>query len=111
MIQVRKEQKKDWDDVGLLNLAAFGQPDEGHIVDKLRGSGKKTLSLVAICENTILGHIMFSPAMLQWLKGRRVKLREWALPPCRFYRSFRIEEFDDALWSGIETQIPPTGLT
>ena len=56
---------KDIDEVRLLNDKAFGQPVEGHIVDKLRQSCNRILSLVAISNNKIVGHIMFSPVTIE----------------------------------------------
>ena len=38
MVEVRFERPKDIDKICLLNVKAFGQPVEGHIVDKLRKS-------------------------------------------------------------------------
>jgi len=40
MVEVRIEQPDDMDAVRLVNDLAFGQPDEGRIVDKLRKSCK-----------------------------------------------------------------------
>ncbi|MBW1726949.1 MAG: N-acetyltransferase [Deltaproteobacteria bacterium] len=65
MVEVRFEQPKDIDEVRLLNDKAFGQPVEGHIVDKLRQSCNRILSLVAISNNKIVGHIMFSPVTIE----------------------------------------------
>jgi putative acetyltransferase len=65
MIKVRIEQPEDMDAVRLVNDQAFGQPDEGRIVDKLRKYCKGILSLVAILNNQIVGHILFSPATIE----------------------------------------------
>ena len=65
MVEVRFEQPKDIDEFRLLNDKAFGQPVEGHIVDKLRQSCNRILSLVAISNNKIVGHIMFSPVTIE----------------------------------------------
>ncbi|OQY10792.1 MAG: hypothetical protein B6I30_08225 [Desulfobacteraceae bacterium 4572_187] len=65
LVEVRFEQPKDIDEVRLLNDKAFGQPVEGHIVDKLRQSCNRILSLVAISNNKIVGHIMFSPVTIE----------------------------------------------
>ncbi len=65
MIEVRFERPKDIDEVRLLNDKAFGQPVEDRIVDKLRKSCNGILSLVAISNNKVIGHIMFSPVTIE----------------------------------------------
>jgi putative acetyltransferase len=67
MIEIRKEAPADHDWVRMLNDAAFGQPEEGRIVDLLRHSCPETLSLVAELDGQIVGHLFFSPATI----GRR----------------------------------------
>ena len=65
MVEVRIEQPDDIDAVHLVNDQAFGQPDEGRIVDKLRKSCEGIISLVAISNDQIVGHILFSPATIE----------------------------------------------
>ena len=69
MVEVRFERPKDIDKIRLLNVKAFGQPVEGHIVDKLRKSCNGILSLVAISNNKVVGHIMFSPVTIETQEG------------------------------------------
>ncbi len=69
MVEVRFERPADIDEVRLLNDKAFGQPEEGRIVDKLRKSCNRILSLVAISNNKIVGHILFSPVTIETQKG------------------------------------------
>ena len=45
-----------------VNQEAFGRIQEADLVDKLRKRGVLTMSLVAILDTTIVGHIVFSPA-------------------------------------------------
>jgi len=61
-ITVREEKPHDVAAIREVNLAAFGQPQEADIVDKLRHSCKDLLSLVATVEDRVVGHILFSPA-------------------------------------------------
>jgi putative acetyltransferase len=68
-IEIRFERPEDIDEVRLLNTKAFGQPIEGRIADKLRKSCKRILSLVAISNNEIIGHIMFSPVTIESQEG------------------------------------------
>ena len=65
----RKEKQNDHDEVRIVNEQAFGQPDEGHIVEKLRESCKETVSLVAVSDNEIIGHIFFSPVTIEIATG------------------------------------------
>ena len=69
MVEVRFERPKDIDEVRLLNDKAFGQPLEGRIVDKLRKSCKGILSLVAISNIKVIGHILFSPVTIETQSG------------------------------------------
>ena len=69
VVEIRFERPEDIDEVRLLNTKAFGQPIEGRIVDKLRKSCKRILSLVAISNNEIIGHIMFSPVTIESQEG------------------------------------------
>jgi putative acetyltransferase len=43
-----------------VNAAAFGRSDEADLVDRLRAGGHALISLVAVFEGGIVGHIMFS---------------------------------------------------
>lgn len=51
--------------VRYVNQQAFGQKEEAEIVDKLRNRNVVTLSLVAIQGNQIVGHILFSPVIIE----------------------------------------------
>lgn len=64
-VMVRPEQTKDFDAVRELNLAAFPNAAEANLVDALRANGKATLSLVAVQDERIVGHILFSPVTLE----------------------------------------------
>lgn len=55
MIEIREEQQNDYDAVRCINDQAFGQPDEGRIVDTLRESCTETVSLIAVSEHDIIG--------------------------------------------------------
>ena len=58
---IRPEQADDIAAVHALNEAAFGQPAESYIVDALRAACPDAISLVAVEEERIVGHIFFSP--------------------------------------------------
>jgi len=61
MIEIREERKADFEAVRIVNDLAFNQPQEGNIVEKLRKSSLDILSLVAVKDGKIVGHIFFSP--------------------------------------------------
>jgi putative acetyltransferase len=64
MIMVREEQSEDIPVIREVNKRAFGQPQEADLVDRLRQNCHDLLSLVAVAENQVVGHILFSPATI-----------------------------------------------
>jgi len=69
VIEVREEQPSDVAAVRDLNDRAFGEPLEGRIVDALRSNGGAMLSLVAIRDGRVAGHVLFSPIDVGGLTG------------------------------------------
>ncbi|MFC2049559.1 GNAT family N-acetyltransferase [Chloroflexota bacterium] len=61
----RPEAPEDVAAIRLLNEQAFGQKSEARIIEKLRNRGLLTISLVAIQDNKIVGHIAFSPVKIE----------------------------------------------
>jgi putative acetyltransferase len=66
-IQIRPENKSDYNIISMVNDIAFGQEAEGILVEKLRKNKKfsKELSLVACMGNEIIGHILFFPVEIK----------------------------------------------
>ena len=62
---IRQETREDIAGIHALNELAFGQPLEADIVDKLRNNCDDLLSIVAIENEKIVGHILFSPAEIE----------------------------------------------
>ncbi len=62
MIIVRKERPGDSAAIRRVEKAAFVQPDEAGIVDRIRANGGDCLSLVAVEDGQVIGHILFSRA-------------------------------------------------
>jgi putative acetyltransferase len=60
-VQIREERSGDVAAIRDLNRRAFGQGQEGSIVDALRSNGAVVLSLVATLNGRVVGHIMYSP--------------------------------------------------
>ena len=60
---IRPEQPPDIDHVRVVNQRAFGRPDEAAIVDAVRDS-PGAISLVAIDGDRVVGHILFTPVVI-----------------------------------------------
>jgi putative acetyltransferase len=60
-INIRKEQTQDIPQVRDILCAAFPTDAESRLVEALRANGKAIISLVAIRDGQVLGHILFSP--------------------------------------------------
>lgn len=61
MIEIRDERPHDRADVREVNERAFGRPEEAALVDMLRAASKALVSLVALDQARIVGHILFVP--------------------------------------------------
>ena len=61
LVEIREERPGDVTAIRNLNKHAFGQHQEGNIVDALRSNGAVLLSLVATLNGRVVGHIMYSP--------------------------------------------------
>jgi len=64
-IGICQEEPGDVAGIRSVNENAFGQPEEANIVDALRAAGGVILSLVAVEEGEIVGHILFSPVTIE----------------------------------------------
>ena len=65
MLAIRPETPGDVDSIRHVNEQAFGQKAEADLVEKLRGRGALTLSLVAVRRGEVKGHIAFSPVVVE----------------------------------------------
>jgi len=61
MATIRIEKPGDEEQIRIVNQRAFGQNEEADIVDKLRLTCTNMISLVAVSNNQIVGHILFTP--------------------------------------------------
>jgi putative acetyltransferase len=59
-MDIRIETARDFADIRAVEEEAFPTRSEADLVDRLRADGDAVLSLVAILENQIVGHVMFS---------------------------------------------------
>jgi putative acetyltransferase len=62
---IRPETHEDKAAIRHVNEAAFGGVVEADTVEKLRSRQAFTLSLVAICDDKVVGHILFSPITIE----------------------------------------------
>ena len=69
LIEIREEHPTDVTAIRDVNRRAFGQDQEGHIVDALRSNGAALLSLVATLKDQVVGHIMYSPLFVGDVTG------------------------------------------
>jgi len=69
MLEIRAERQQDIDAIRQVNNRAFGRPEEGRIVDDLRNSCDGLISLVALLDDKLVGHILFSPATIDGRSG------------------------------------------
>ena len=60
MIEIRNETPDDRPAVREVNERAFGRPKEAVLVDMLRSANKALVSLVALDQGRVIGHILFS---------------------------------------------------
>ncbi|GIW07602.1 MAG: N-acetyltransferase [Dehalococcoidia bacterium] len=82
---VRPEQRGDEEAIRAILLAAFPTAAEADLVDLLRAGGAATVSLVALRDGAIVGHILFSPAWIEGIDWRMdaVGLGPMAVAPSR----------------------------
>jgi len=65
MLTIRRETPEDIDSIHYVNEQAFGQKGEAELVEKLRNRAALTLSLVAVQKSELVGHIAFSPVVIE----------------------------------------------
>jgi len=65
VIIIRRERPSETSAVRRVNEQAFGQRAEADLVDALRQRDEFLISLVAIEDEQVVGHILFSPVTVQ----------------------------------------------
>lgn len=96
---IRDEGSDDFPAVYDINTRAFETDAEARLVNTLRRKARPVVSLVALREDTILGHIMFSPVQIdeEAAGGRTMGLAPMAVHP-------------DAQRQGIGSRLVQAGL-
>ena len=64
MLTIQPEKPGDAAAFHQVHILAFGQPKEADLVDALRRHGGMIISLVAVQDGRIVGHIAFSPVSI-----------------------------------------------
>ena len=85
-VLVREEQPADQRAIHAVNAAAFETDAEARLVDALRAGGGLTLSLVAVVDGELAGHIAFSPVTVTRADGTTIEgvgLAPMAVVPSR----------------------------
>jgi putative acetyltransferase len=62
---IRREVPADRAAIRRVNEAAFGGTGEANAIDALRDRGQLALSLVAVHDQQIVGHLLFTPAIIE----------------------------------------------
>ncbi|MEG4205101.1 N-acetyltransferase [Microcoleus sp. Pol7_A1] len=63
-MNIRTEKAEDLEAVRQVNIAAFERENEANLVDRLRGM-ESTFSFVAVQSDRIVGHLFFSPVVVE----------------------------------------------
>ena len=64
MLTIRPEKTEDHAAIRHVNTFAFGQPNEADLVDALRRQAALIISLVAVQDDQLVGHIAVSPVTI-----------------------------------------------
>lgn len=81
MIEIRREGVLDRAAVYRLNLAAFHGVAEAEVVDQLRHACTEYLAFVAVEDDTIVGHILFTPVTIEGCAVAGMGLAPMAVAP------------------------------
>ncbi len=100
MAEILPERPEDIPAIRNVHDRAFGRPEEGAVVDRLRGACDGLVSLVAVAEGRVVGHVMFSPARIETEGGGEVT--GMGLAPLAVLPEFQRQ--------GIGTQLVTVGL-
>lgn len=63
-VVIRDETTDDFAAIRAVNESAFGTSAEADLIDSLRQLANPMISLVAVAQRSVVGHIMFSPAII-----------------------------------------------
>lgn len=90
---IRAEQPEDFPTIRAVHLAVFPTPFEADLVDRLRQRAQPTISQVAVVDDTIVGHIFFSPVHI----AKRDDLKVMGLAPTAVLPAYQRQGIGSAL--------------
>jgi len=64
-IEVRPESSDDYPGIRRVNELAFGRSNEADLVETLRHAADPMISIVALLDDEVVGHIFFSPVSVE----------------------------------------------
>jgi putative acetyltransferase len=99
MLTMRPERPQDVSSIRAVNESAFGRSAEADSIEALRRRGQLTLSLVAIQDDSVVGHISFSPVTLETAHAASSGL---GLAPLSVLPNYQ--------WLGIGTRLAQAGI-
>ncbi len=68
-VTIRSERPGDETAIREIHHRAFDRVDEAALVDRLREEGQVVLSLVALVDDQIVGHVLFCPVTIHTAQG------------------------------------------
>jgi putative acetyltransferase len=68
-MDIRDERPADVRSIRQVNWRAFGRDQEADIVDAVRSNGATLLSMIAVDEDDVVGHVMYSPVAIGEITG------------------------------------------
>lgn len=82
MLEFRREQDSDKNEVFRINQDAFQRNDEAELVDKLRKNNQfnPSLSFVALMDNKLVGYLLFTPIKINYSSNSK-SISSLALAP------------------------------
>ena len=93
-MDIRLETNEDIATIRTVNDLAFGREGEGRLVDALRARGAVICSLVAAEGGAVVGHVLFTPAVLD---GEESHMDVAGLGPVAVLPEFQRRGIGDAL--------------
>lgn len=81
MIEIRREQAGDQEAVHNLNLQAFNGGPEAGLIDRLRDTCADYLAFVATEYDTVVGHILFTPVVIEGAEVSGMGLAPMSVAP------------------------------
>jgi putative acetyltransferase len=79
--EIREEEPGDEAAIHAVEALAFGQPLEAEIVDRVRVACPEHVSLVALLDSRIVGHILFTPVTIEAPEPADQRPRGYGLGP------------------------------